>query len=98
MSFVFGPGYRVFTTITEFYVVVNFQYLLIRRDMNRRILATLVISLILTVESSAQVDSTAPIAWERYKVSYRKISFLPKHRNFLFINDVQTLRYTFLPK
>ncbi len=44
--------------------------------MNRRILATLVISLILTGGSSAQVDSTAPIVWERYKVRYRKISFL----------------------
>ncbi len=30
--------------------------------------------------------------------SARRISFLPKRRNFLFINDVQTLRYTFLPK
>jgi hypothetical protein len=28
----------------------------------------------------------------------RKISFLPKRRNFLYINDSQTLRYTFLPK
>ena len=28
----------------------------------------------------------------------RKISFLPKRRNFLYIDDVQTLRYTFLPR
>src|SRR5438552_13228188 len=41
-----------------------------------RILATLAALLLITAGAFAQTGSTAPVVWERYKVSDRKISFL----------------------
>jgi len=68
------------------------------RRMTRIFLSSIAVSLFLTLSLRSQTENSAPIVWERYKVSNRKISFLmPKlptvHEVPSICGEVKTVTY-----